>query len=213
MYTHTKASAIFRTDQAASFFRLGFVLSPFPSSDPFSFLIFPYSTIQFPQWWRVSDYLKCHTAADAKDATKIPFSWAMGKEGLTYYETLEEDPAISDAWHKGMVLIEATQPVCGMFPFSSLREEVEAEPERPFVVDVGGGRGNALVAIMGECGGSFGAKMVLQDMEAVLNGKDPVSVDGVDVMAHNFYNPQPVKSTLDVIDTNDSQKKKERKLT
>lgn len=153
--------------------------------------------MQFANWWKVSDYLKCHSAADAQDATKVPFVWAEGKEGKTYYEVLEEDRAKADAWHKGMILIETTQPIGGMFPFASMRAAVEAEPHRPFVVDVGGGRGNALVAIMKECGGgSFGAQMVLQDMAEVLEGKDPVRIAGVENMPHNFYDEQPVKSEL-----------------
>lgn len=150
--------------------------------------------MQFPQWWKVSDYLKTHSVQEAQDATKVPFVWALGKEGMTYYEAIEEDPVVSDAWHKGMIMIETTQPIGGMFPFSTMKAAVEAEPQRAFVVDVGGGRGNALVSIMKECGGSYGAKMVLQDMAKVLDGEDPVKVDGVENMAHDFYDPQPVKS-------------------
>jgi hypothetical protein len=120
----------------------------------------------------------------------------LGKEGKTYYEALEEDPAVSDAWHKGMIMIESTQPVTGMFPFKSMQAAVESEPHRPFVVDVGGGRGNALISIMKECEGNFGAKVILQDMAEVLEGKDPVRVDGVENMPHNFYDDQPVSSKL-----------------
>lgn len=150
--------------------------------------------MQFPQWWKVSEYLSVHSAQDAKEATKVPFVWAMGKEGMSYYDAIEEDPVVSDIWHKGMIMIEATQPISGMFPFASMQAAVEAEPERAFVVDVGGGRGNALIAMMKECGGSYGAKMVLQDQAEVLQGKDPVKLDGVENMPHNFYDPQPVQS-------------------
>lgn len=89
-----------RTAQAANFYRLGIM--------------------QFGQWWKVADYLKCHSAADAQDARKVPFSWALGKEGLTYYEALEADPAVSDAWHKRIVLIEGMQPINGMFLFACM---------------------------------------------------------------------------------------------
>ncbi|KAI1824146.1 O-methyltransferase [Xylaria intraflava] len=174
VYEHTPASAIFRSDQAASFYRLG--------------------TMQFPNWWKVCDYLKSHSAEEAQDATKVPYSWAAGKEGSTYYEVIEEDPVMSDAWHKGMMTIEATQPITGMFPFRSMQAAVEAEPQRTFIVDVGGGRGNALVSIMRECGGSYGADMILQDMPQVLEGSDTVRIEGVQNMAHNFFDPQPVKN-------------------
>ncbi|EDU47091.1 O-methyltransferase [Pyrenophora tritici-repentis] len=171
---HTPASSIFRSDQAADFYRLGMT--------------------QFPQWWKVSDYLKVHSASDAYDATKVPYVWAQGKEGKTYYEAMEEDPIVADAWHKGMVMIESMQPVTGMFPFRSMLEEIDVDKKRAFVVDVGGGRGNALVAIMAECGASVAGRMVLQDVAEVLEGKSPVRIDGVQIMPHNFYDPQPVKN-------------------
>nr|ARP51718.1 SAM-dependent O-methyl transferase [Phyllosticta cirsii] len=171
---HTSASAMFRTDHAASLFRL--------------------CTLQFPQWWKVSDYLKVRSGADAQDATKVPYVWAVGKEGMTFYDALESNTTVAEAWHKGMTMIQATQPITGMFPFHSLSDAVLAEPQRPFVVDVGGGRGNALLAIMQECGGSYGAKMVLQDFEQVLEGSDPVRIDGVENVPHDFFDPQPVKN-------------------
>ncbi|KAI0111116.1 O-methyltransferase [Nemania sp. FL0031] len=173
IYEHTPASAIFRADQAADFYRLG--------------------TIQFPNWWKVCDYLKSHSAQEAQDTTMVPYSWASGKEGSTYYEVMGEDPVMSNAWHKGMMAIEATQPVTGMFPFRSMQTAVEAEPQRAFIVDVGGGRGNALVSIMKECGGSYGAGMILQDVAQALVGDDAVSIEGVQNMVHDFFNPQPVK--------------------
>lgn len=124
---------------------------------------------------------------------KSPVAYARGAEGKTYYQILEENPAFSDVWHKGMTQAPLN-PVLGMFPFRDMKQAVEAEPDRAFVVDVGGGRGNALIDMMGECGGSFGAPMVLQDLEEVLQGQDPVRIDGVQVMPHDFYNEQPVKS-------------------
>lgn len=150
--------------------------------------------MQFPQWWKVSDYLKARSAKDAQDATKVPYVWAVNKEGMTFYDALEDDLVVAEAWHKGMTMIQATQPITGMFPFHSLADAVRAEPHRAFVVDVGGGRGNALLAIMKECSGSYGANMVLQDMEQVLEGSDPVRIPGVQNIPYDFFEPQPVKS-------------------
>jgi hypothetical protein len=58
--------------------------------------------MQFPQWWKVSDYLKVRSGADAQDATKVPYVWAVGKEGMTFYDALESDTVVAEAWHKGM---------------------------------------------------------------------------------------------------------------
>ncbi|KAK7751749.1 hypothetical protein SLS62_006234 [Diatrype stigma] len=135
-----------------------------------------------------------HSATDSRDAKKAPFSWALGKEGMTYYEVIKEDPTLSDVCHKGMVMIETVQSIDGIFPSSSMKAAAAAEPHRAFVVDVGGGLGNALISIMKECGGgSYGTKLVLQGLAEVLDGKDPVRVDGVDNMPYNLFDPQPVK--------------------
>lgn len=125
----------------------------------------------------------------------MPYVWAHGSEGTkNYFDTIEADQAVAAAWHEGMAMVEAMQPVGGMFPFSSLQPAVQAEPHRTFVVDVGGGRGNALETIMRECEGSYGAAMVLQDLAVVVDGTNPVRIDGVTCMPHNFYDAQPVKS-------------------
>lgn len=106
-------------------------------------------------------------------------------------------------------------PVLGMFPFAALRDAIVAadasSPEqqqqqqqslrprtapRTFVVDVGGGRGNALVDMLRECGGAVPGPMVLQDLPEVLEGRDPVRLEGVETMPYNFLDEQPVKSTF-----------------
>ncbi|KAK7999623.1 o-methyltransferase-like protein [Apiospora arundinis] len=174
LYKHSPSSIAFREDRMRSYYQLG--------------------SWSVPSWWKVSDYLKTHAPEDLYNNLKSPFSYWRGAEGKTYYQLLEEDPAFSDVWHKGMAQAAPFNPVLGMFPFRDMRKAVEAEPDRAFVVDVGGGRGNALVDMMKECGGSFGAPMVLQDMKEVLQGDDPVRIEGVQVMPHDFYNEQPVKN-------------------
>jgi hypothetical protein len=108
---------------------------------------------------------------------------------------MEEDPIVADAWHKGMMMVESMQPVTGMFPFASLVGDIRKEEERVVVVDVGGGRGNALVAMMKECGDAVKGRMVLQDMKEVIEGNDPVAIEGVKAMPHDFFDAQPVMST------------------
>ncbi|KAK8075445.1 hypothetical protein PG997_010108 [Apiospora hydei] len=176
VYKHSASSTVFREDAMRAYYQLG--------------------SWSVPSWWKVSDYLKTHAPEDVYDPLKSPFSYSRGAEGQTYYQLLEADLAFSDVWHKGMAQAAPFNPVLGMFPFRDMKEAVEAEPDRAFVVDVGGGRGNALVDVMRECGGGFGAPMVLQDLEEVLQGEDPVQIDGVQVMPHDFYNEQPVKISL-----------------
>ena len=144
------------------------------------------------------DYFKTKTAEELTDLRKIPYSCAYGMEGLTFYEALSSSPERLNMFNKAMMQQEASLPTLGMFPFTSLREEVEAEPDRPFVVDIGGGRGQSLLLIQKETEHGFntGAKMILQDRAQVLDTIPQEMVPGVEKMPYDFYTEQPVKSTL-----------------
>jgi hypothetical protein len=85
-------------------------------------------------------------------------------------------------------------PVLGMFPFASLEDQVKKEPERPFVVDIAGGRGQALLAIQTECPEAFGGKLILQDLPIVINSLKPKEVNGIEPTVYDIFTPQPVNS-------------------
>ena len=93
-----------------------------------------------------------------------------------------------------MVSMERQSPITGMYPFATLKNEVEAEKERPFMVDIGGGRGQALVAIQKEAPKGFGAKMILQDRSDVLESLTEQEIPNIEKMVYDFHTPQPVKS-------------------
>lgn len=101
-------------------------------------------------------------------------------------------------FNKAMMQQEASLPILGMFPFASLKNEVEAEPQRAFVVDIGGGRGQSLLLIQQETYNGFGtsSKMILQDKPHVLETIPPELVPGIEKMSYDFYTEQPIKSRL-----------------
>jgi hypothetical protein len=101
-------------------------------------------------------------------------------------------------FNKAMMQQEASLPTLGMFPFTSLKHQVEAEPERAFIVDIGGGRGQSLLLIQKETSNGFGtgAKMILQDRPVVLDSIPEEMVPGIEKMPYDYYTPQPVKSKL-----------------
>jgi hypothetical protein len=76
-----------------------------------------------------------------------------------------------------------------MFPFLSLGKEVKAEPERAFIVDIGGGMGQCLLLIQKDTSNGFGtcSKMVLQDRPQVLVTIPQELVPGIHKMAYDFY--------------------------
>ncbi|RDW92628.1 hypothetical protein BP5796_02022 [Coleophoma crateriformis] len=145
-------------------------------------------------YMKLPEYLKTHTADDLVDLRKTPYSVAYGREGLTFYEVLTETKERFMMFNKAMMQQEAQLPTLGMFDFTSLEEQVKKEPERAFIVDVGGGRGQSLLAIGSETSGAYGAKMVLQDRPQVLDSIPDGTLPGVEKMAYDFYTPQPVKN-------------------
>jgi hypothetical protein len=145
-------------------------------------------------WVKLPEYLKSHTPTDLYDLKKSPFSYALGKEGLTYYEVLNEDEGQRKIWNNTMQQMEKNMPILGMFPFATLKEQVEKEPERPFIVDIGSGKGQAMLAIETECPKFFGAKVILQDLPIVINSLKPEDIPGITPTIHDIFTPQPVKN-------------------
>jgi hypothetical protein len=146
------------------------------------------STLQAPPYFRT------HTHEDLYDLKKSPYAYAVGLEGLTYYEAISHDPDRFNMFNMTLTQMEKSVPILGMLPFESLKKEVEAEPEIPLIVDIGGGRGQALLAIQGQALGRFGAKMILQDRPDVLDSLTEEDIPGIEKMAYDFFTPQPVKS-------------------
>ena len=97
-----------------------------------------------------------------------------------------------------MAQMERQVPTLGMYPFGSLRNEVETEKECPFIVDIGGERGQALLAIQEEAPVGFGAKMILQDRPDVIGSLAPEDISNIETVVYDFFTPQPI-SSLDPI--------------
>lgn len=147
-------------------------------------------------WGALADYVKTHEPHDLYDLKKSPFSFMAGHEGKTYYDVVSLDPQQRSLWNLTMQTMEKNFPIIDMFDFRTMREAVEREPERPFIVDVGGGRGQALLAIREHCGGTFGGKLVLQDLPIVIDSLKAEDLGGVEMMKYDVFTPQPVKSTF-----------------
>jgi hypothetical protein len=143
---------------------------------------------------KLPEYFRTHTHDDLFDLKKSPFAYALGLEGMTYYEAISHDPDRFNMFNMTMTQMESQVPVLGMYPFGSLRNEVEADKERPFIVDVGGGRGHALVAIQKEA--PAGARMILQDRPDVIGSLMPEDIPNIETMVYDFFTPQPIKSIL-----------------
>jgi hypothetical protein len=143
---------------------------------------------------KLPEYFRTHKQEDLYDLKKSPYAWAVGLEGKEYYEAISSDPKKLHNFNFTMATSENVTPILGMFPWATMKEEVEADPSRAFAVDIGGGRGQLLKAIQKEAPNGFGAKMILQDRPDVLAPLTEEDIPGIEKMPHDFFTPQPIKS-------------------
>ncbi|KAH7133825.1 putative O-methyltransferase [Dactylonectria macrodidyma] len=156
-------------------------------------------TLEFTRAWiHLPDYLKSHQPEDVFDLVKSPAVYSVGKEhlGKSYYELLEidPDPERREVWNTNMFMVDQLMPVVGMFPFASMKEAVAQNPERPFLVDIGAGRGQSCFAIRNDIGDAFEAKFILQDLPGVIDNMKAEDYPGIELMTYDAFTPQPVKN-------------------
>lgn len=143
----------------------------------------------------VPDYVKSHKSDDVFNLEKAPFAFLVGHEGKTYYEIRNLDPTKSSLWNVAVQRFSDHPPYTGIFPFKKYEAEIEKEPERPFVVDIGGGRGQALLAIKRHLKSSVGGRFIFQDLPAVLESFALDDLDSIGPMPYSSFTPQPIRSS------------------
>lgn len=141
-----------------------------------------------PQFFKDKDYDFAAIVASESG----PFQTAMGCEGMSMFQFFETNGAMRDTFAlcmKGMV--EARGTWLNLYPFQERLVEGDQAEEGTFLVDLGGNEGYALMEV-GAAFPSLAERLCLQDLPLVVEGvKLP---DGMKVMAHDFFTPQPVKA-------------------
>ncbi len=143
------------------------------------------------------DYFATKTSHELTDLGKTAYSCAYGSEGMTFYEVMTAVPERISVFNKAMMKMESNLPILGMFDFSSLKQEYEAEPDRAFIVDIGGRRGQCLLEIRKETV-TFEPppRMILDDRPPMLDSILQELLLGTEKLPYDYYTEQPFKSTL-----------------
>jgi hypothetical protein len=136
-------------------------------------------------------YMRKFGKKDVHTYIDTPHSWTFNKLGCTFWEVLLSEPGRVEAFSRGLSLLEDTHPVIGVYPFEELLK-ANNSPDRPLAVDIGGGRGRALLQIRKGCP-SLEGKMILQDRKEVLQSIPADELPGVEKMEHDFFTLQPVR--------------------
>ena len=144
-----------------------------------------------PSILRLPEYMRKFGKKDILTYTDTPHSWADNKLGMTFWEVLNSDPERVQSFARGLSLFDAIHPIVGIYPFEE-QHAAGNSPARPLAVDIGGGRGLAMLELRARCP-SLQGSLVLEDRKEVLDAIAPDDLPGVEKIEHDFFSPQPIK--------------------
>lgn len=148
-------------------------------------------------------YFEKYGRKEPQTLNHVPGTFAYGTPEYGWYEMLQHDPARMQRFLRAMGPIEEKMPIAGIYDFGWLVERAaataEVEKDRPVLVDVGAGRGQAIRAIHRENPGLPLERCVLQDraeVVAAVRELDDEDMRLVQKQVIDFHKEQPVKGEL-----------------
>lgn len=138
----------------------------------------------------LNEYLKEKSYTNREDADDTAFHYAHGTKE-SFFEWLAHNPADQKAFNSVMTMnrrIIDTE----WYEHFPVEEKLQVSPDRALLVDIGGGIGHDLSQLKQHFP-ELPGRLVVQDLQSVIGDiKDPLP-EGVEAMAHNMFDPQPVK--------------------
>lgn len=140
---------------------------------------------------KAPEYLAQHNYVSPTSPQKAPYVWANGLTDTTFFGHLSQEPKYGPAF-AGMMRAESEgKPTWSdgqLYPVKEKLTDVE-DSNGALVVDIGAGNGQDLEWFHKNHPDMKG-RLILQDLPYIT---DSVKLDGIEAMAHNFYDEQPVK--------------------
>ena len=121
--------------------------------------------------------------------TNTPHSTYYGMPGRNFWEVLNSSPARINTFSSGLSMWSAMHPVVAIYPFADALQQGNRE-DRILAVDVGGGKGLAMLELRKNCPNLKG-DLILQDRPYVLDEIEEKDLPGVAKMSHDFFSAQP----------------------
>ena len=142
---------------------------------------------QLPQYMRETHF---HQFA-SQPHEKSPFAYTHGVE---FWDFLDKDPIRRKDFDNYMAAKRQSEvPWYTVFTeVGSLAKSLEGGEDAVLIVDIGGGMGPGMRSLAKAHPELLG-RLILQDLEVVIDHvrKDPPQ--GVELMPHDFFTPQPIK--------------------
>jgi hypothetical protein len=138
------------------------------------------------------------------DRHNTVIAFASSALGSTLWEIVNQSPARLSTFMLAMGAVEEQMPPLGSYDLSWVVEQAAnsttaGNEERAVVVDVGGGKGQALKGMLAVTEGLRGlrGRCVLEDLEEVVEamreGEGGGELEGVRLVGMDFHKEQPVK--------------------
>lgn len=144
------------------------------------------------------EYFSRHGLREPSGQVNTIYSYAAGDPAATVWEIMNRDPARMQNFMVAMAAGGALLSTAGVYDFGWVDEEGKDDPERTLIVDVGGGKGHALEAILEATPGLDPSRCVVEDLEAVVDEARETADGALEkarFVAMDFHSEQPVKGT------------------
>jgi len=150
--------------------------------------------------YHLLNYFDIYGRKEPQSMNHIPSTFARGCPEKSFFAYLQETPGVFHRFARGMKFMEIQAPATGLYDFTWLVEKAEREKtERKVFVDVGGGRGQAIMAIHDKFPGIPLDRCVLQDRAEVIKVVEAAGdekIKEVQKVAIDFLVSQPVQGTF-----------------
>lgn len=152
------------------------------------------SAVKWPQ------YLQTNGLAEPQKSNRSPFGLGAGYPDKSFYDVLDMMPERAQAFNSTMAIGLGDMPITGIYDFSWVAAHAGTDPKRTLIVDVGGGKGQAIKAIIEETPSIPASACVLQDLPNVI--KDTPEEDGilckVQKVGSSFFDKQSTRGKFSV---------------
>jgi hypothetical protein len=132
---------------------------------------------------------------EPKDRSNTIYAFAEGRLGSTVWDINHADEHRLKTITLAMGSVEEMLPALGLYDLSWVVQEAAKAEDRPLVVDVGGGRGQALKGMFAATPGLPRNRCVLEDLPEVVEAvrKEDAEMAEVKMVGIDFFKEQPVK--------------------
>ena len=147
-------------------------------------------------WAKWPRYFDKYGLKEPSDPFVNPHTFSFNEVGTHFWDIIFREPKRMAGFMQSMNTLEQLLPITGMYDFKWLEQKAGTDKETPLLVDVGGGKGQALKAIFQENPGIDKTRCYLQDLPNIIaqvETEHPSELVGVKKMGHDFFTEQPVK--------------------